>query len=341
MNASKSRIAIIGANGNMGLKRIQALMHSRGADFCKENLVLCDIANHQIKKLELELPLKNSAAEILNDPSISHVIISTPNSRARDQMLLAALEKGKHILIEKPLAMNRDVIEKANRLVGKKQGSYKSAYNLEYFPSIQKLKTDRNRLGPLRMIHTFYGNGWFNPLQEVQGWVRDPELPSGVEYFMGCHMVSLLWLFAESHKIIDRKIHATSSRFPNITDNAVISIQLESLTFNAIVSWVYWKNIFNIHLLGSDGLATVDSLVKYIKYGQAGEKVNLIERQKGMPKETSSVFTYENVDPRSADLEFLDIEMNAWLGDLESGSFSQEAECKKNLFIHECLAPEG
>ena len=77
---------------------------------------VCDLREERLAGLQKLYPgLKTCthAAELINDPEIDAVVIATPVS-AHFELTLAALQAGKHVLVEKPLAQTSD---QARRLI--------------------------------------------------------------------------------------------------------------------------------------------------------------------------------------------------------------------------------
>ena len=60
-----------------------------------------------LRKLYPSLNTTSNSAELINDPSIDAIIIATPVS-THFELTLEALRKGKHVLVEKPLASTSD-----------------------------------------------------------------------------------------------------------------------------------------------------------------------------------------------------------------------------------------
>ena len=56
-----------------------------------------------VKKMYPEIEIGNSAENIFADEDINAVVISTP-ARTHFQLVMQALEAGKHVLVEKPMA---------------------------------------------------------------------------------------------------------------------------------------------------------------------------------------------------------------------------------------------
>jgi predicted dehydrogenase len=104
---SKLKIGIIGTGG------IASWAHAPGyhsiPDDC-EIVWACDIKEDVLKAYADERDIKNRTTDykdILNDPEIDAVSVCTPNI-AHKMVAVDALNAGKHVLCEKPLAMNAD-----------------------------------------------------------------------------------------------------------------------------------------------------------------------------------------------------------------------------------------
>jgi len=116
--ASKIGAAVIGA-GYWGYKLIREYL-ALAREYGIELRAVADISHEKLKKISRELGvprdrLYTNYKEILNDPNIEAVHIATPNEThfpiARD-----ALEHGKNVLLEKPMALNSSEAFKLARL---------------------------------------------------------------------------------------------------------------------------------------------------------------------------------------------------------------------------------
>jgi dTDP-4-amino-4,6-dideoxygalactose transaminase/predicted dehydrogenase len=92
---------------------------------------------------------------VLADHSITAIVLATPAPQHAD-MAIAALDAGKHVFVEKPLALAvadgeriQDAARKARRLV-------MAGHSFQYHPAFVKLKAlvDEGQLGRLRHIHS-------------------------------------------------------------------------------------------------------------------------------------------------------------------------------------------
>lgn len=102
-----------------------------------------------------------SLEELVSDASVGAVHICTPNHVHHDQTK-AAMEAGKHVMCEKPLAMNThesasliELARKAGRVGG-------VAYNLRYYPLCHEARSivQRGLIGEPRLMHGSFLQDW-------------------------------------------------------------------------------------------------------------------------------------------------------------------------------------
>lgn len=93
--------------------------------------------------------------EILNDKTIDAVIIATP-AVSHAAFATQALEAGKHVFVEKPLALKVQDAEKLCDLARKKDRHLMVGHLLRYHPVFQKLKeiVDQGSLGRIQYIYS-------------------------------------------------------------------------------------------------------------------------------------------------------------------------------------------
>ena len=116
---------------------------------------------------------------LLDDPDVDAVEIITPHHLHR-QMAIDALEAGKHVSVQKPMALN---VTDADAMVAAAERSgrlFRVVENYRYFPAVNKAKEllDEGEIGkPLSLrIKSLTGNakhGWDIPTG-AQGWRSDP-----------------------------------------------------------------------------------------------------------------------------------------------------------------------
>jgi predicted dehydrogenase/threonine dehydrogenase-like Zn-dependent dehydrogenase len=131
--------------------------------------------------------------EILADPEIDAVIIATRHN-AHAQLCIEAAKAGKHVFVEKPLALTAEDCAAVAEAVAHAGVLLAVGFNRRYSPHIRlakRLLTDRT--GPKMMVYR--ANAGFIPLNH---WVYDPVEGGGRIVGEACHFIDLLTYIAGS-----------------------------------------------------------------------------------------------------------------------------------------------
>ena len=150
-------------------------------------------AHHLAKRSGFE-QVSTDIDKVLNDPEVNTVVIATGHD-SHASLVCRALESGKHVFVEKPLAIRDDelqkIIEAKNRydnlqlMVG---------FNRRFSPHSLKMKELlKARSEPLAMTYTVNAG---NIPPDVP--VHDLEVGGGRIIGEGCHFIDLLYFFADS-----------------------------------------------------------------------------------------------------------------------------------------------
>jgi predicted dehydrogenase len=159
---------------------------------------------------------------LLSDDEIDAVYIATPVHLHAAQAIAAA-EAGKHVLCEKPMAMNPEECDRmidAARSQGVKLGV---AYYRRFYPVVERIKEiiKAGEIGvpALAQMEAFE---WFNPAAgDPRSWLLQKELSGGGPMFdFGCHRIEvLLNIFGPisevkaliANTVFDREVEDTAS----------------------------------------------------------------------------------------------------------------------------------
>jgi predicted dehydrogenase len=147
--------AVIGC-GLIGRKRVNAL----GAH---PILYTCDLDAGRAADLAQLVPgctAVTDFAAVLADPRVDAVIVSTLNASLAP-ITLAAVRAGKHVIVEKPGALNAAqlrVIEAAAKQTG---ALVRLGYNHRFHPALRKAReiVDSGVMGPMMFLRARYGHG--------------------------------------------------------------------------------------------------------------------------------------------------------------------------------------
>jgi predicted dehydrogenase len=99
--------------------------------------------------------------ELLGDPEIDAVHICTPNS-LHFPMGMAAMEAGKHVMCEKPLASTLPEAESMTAMAKEKKLANCTLYNLRSYPQVQNMRglREAGELGEIRVVQGTYSQDW-------------------------------------------------------------------------------------------------------------------------------------------------------------------------------------
>lgn len=121
------------------------------------------------------------------------VVVCSPNA-AHYQQTCRSLDRGLHVLCEKPLALDRsqieDVIERTARSGRIVSIAHQRRYQARYFAARRELTANRDVYGPLREIHLFLSENWSQAI--VGTWRNDPAQNCGYFGDAGIHLVDVV-----------------------------------------------------------------------------------------------------------------------------------------------------
>ena len=105
--------------------------------------------------------VKGEYQSVLNDEDLDAIHICTPNA-LHFSMAAAALEAGKHVLCEKPLATSSVDARKLVALAAKAGVRHATNHNLRYYPMVQQMRRMREDgdLGDIFIVQGTYSQDW-------------------------------------------------------------------------------------------------------------------------------------------------------------------------------------
>lgn len=161
---------------------------------------------------------------ILNDPEVDLVLITTRHD-SHAKLVTESLESGKHVFVEKPLALNQDEL---NTIISKYRSlgnglSVNVGFNRRFSPYAQKAK---ELLGgatsELNMIATM--NAGFIP---PDVWVHEMNTGGGRIVGEACHFIDLM-IFLSGSYVKSVVMSALGNNPQKNTDNAIITLKFEN-----------------------------------------------------------------------------------------------------------------
>ena len=97
--------------------------------------------------------------EMFHDENVDIIYITTPHN-THIEFMKEALANGKHLLVEKSIALNSEELDEAIRIADEKQVVLAEAMTIFHMPIYKKLKAliDSGAMGELRMIQMNFGS---------------------------------------------------------------------------------------------------------------------------------------------------------------------------------------
>ncbi|HXQ36519.1 MAG TPA: bi-domain-containing oxidoreductase, partial [Anaerolineales bacterium] len=151
-------------------------------------------AQHSGKKFGFKYAT-SSNEEIINDPNINTVAILTRHD-SHAELVIQALKAGKHVFVEKPLAINSKQLEQVKKLlVSDLKSLLTVGFNRRFAPLAQTLSSFRfHRTEPLHVHYRV--NAGYLPLNH---WTHDAQIGGGRIIGEACHFVDFItFLVGES-----------------------------------------------------------------------------------------------------------------------------------------------
>ncbi len=244
---------IIGA-GNIARKFRDAVSQTEGAEVTA--VASKDVLRAKKWAEEESVPhYYGSYGTMLRDEPIDAVYIATTNNFHQEN-ILSCLHAGKHVLCEKPLAMNSTHAKEAIRLARKKQLFLMEAMWSRFLPKSQAVR-DWVLCGKI---------GTVKLMQATIGWVGDevynhrlfvPELGGGSLYDLGIYPLELLPYYT-GQKIID--VQKLVHRYPTGVDESVsLNLTLEHCFANIQCSFTT-KLTEDAYLYGDRGYIRIPKI---------------------------------------------------------------------------------
>ena len=143
-------------------------------------------AQHSAKKFGFRYAT-SSADEINNDENINTVAILTRHD-LHSELVIKALEAGKHVFVEKPLAVNAEQLEKVETALTNHSSLVTVGFNRRFAPLAQELASFyADRVEPIH-VHYRVNAGYI----QLKHWAHDPEQGGGRIIGEGCHFIDFV-----------------------------------------------------------------------------------------------------------------------------------------------------
>jgi predicted dehydrogenase len=249
------RVAIVGC-GLIGHKRARSLGDSR-------LVAAADTDAARAEQLASQVPGCAAMSDwqaAVTRPDVDAVLVATTNNWLAP-VTLAAVQSGKHVLVEKPAARSADELSPVLAAAREAGVVVKVGFNHRFHPAFVKARAifESGALGPLLYVRARYGHG--GRLGYDREWRADPAIAGGGELLdQGVHLIDLARWFAGDFVRVHGQIATYFWDMP-VEDNGFLLLE----TARGQVAWLHascteWRNLFCFEVFGRDGKLQVDGL---------------------------------------------------------------------------------
>ena len=174
------------STANIGVKKVIPAMQS-GQLSTVSAIASRDLAKAKAFAAQLNIPtVYGSYEELLADPNIDAIYNPLPN-QLHVPWAIRAAEAGKHVLCEKPLAMNRTEAESLLEVRARTRVLIGEAFMIRSHPQWLRTRAliDQGRIGQLRSVSALFS--YFN--NDPANIRNIPETGGGALYDIGCYCI--------------------------------------------------------------------------------------------------------------------------------------------------------
>ena len=189
------------------------------------------------------------------------ICLSTPTHAAHT---IKALDAGKHVFCEKPIALTMDEARQVAQAARRAKGKFTVGHVVRFFPEYARAHDllAQGEIGEPKVIHTLRGGGF--PPWSSNNWMGDLAQSGGVALDLACHELDWLrWCCGEATRVFARGLAYTHLAAGQSRDHALIVTRFKSGAMaHTEVSWAVPRGgpfMTQVEVAGSRGIMKFDN----------------------------------------------------------------------------------
>jgi predicted dehydrogenase len=286
-------VAVIGCGG-IGTRRAATAAENDNTRL----VAVADVAADRAQSVaaRFNCAWSTSWEKVVGRDDVHLVIVSTSNN-FHAPVSIAAMERGKHVLCEKPLARNPDEARQMVEAAQRNSVKLKTGFNHRFHHQVQKARQlyEAGAIGDILFIRARTGHGGGEAF--AQSWFAHKELSGGGTFLdNGVHLLDLArWFmgeFAQATGFVSTNLWPIAPCEDNgfglfrTADNRVASLHS---------SWTQWRGYLSMELWGTKGFIAID---------YDPPRTVLVQRERGPNGESiEQSFSFAGVRDRSWERE--------------------------------------
>src|SRR5271163_423137 len=283
----KVRVSVVGA-GYWG-KNLVRNFHSLGA---LESV--CDTNEETLNRVrnEYRVAVTKDYNAILSEPAVEAVVIAAPAALHFD-LTRRALRAGKHVFVEKPLALNaiegKELVELANA----QSAVLMVGHILHYHPAITELTRliQQGHLGKIQYIHSSRLNLGKLRTEENILWSFAPH---DISVILGVLGETPLYAAAQGGSYLN----------PPVVDTTLSTLEFQNgVKAHIFVSWLHPFKEQKLCIIGTEKMAVFDDLEPEKKLVLYAHKINWVDRKPVAERDGGQVIALPKEEPLRKECE--------------------------------------
>jgi predicted dehydrogenase len=297
---------------------------ARNFDLLSQLRWLCDLDEEHLRTVGRRHPgaqLTTRFDDLLSDPELDAIVVATPVP-THAPLAKQALEAGKHVFVEKPMAMNAADAEELVALAEERDLVLMPGHLLIYHPAVRKLKelTASEDLGEIRYV---YGN------RQNHGKIRTNE---NALWSLGVHDLSVI-LYLIDEEPSEAWAHGNAFLNAGIEDVVFCYLRFPSgKVAHMHLSWLDPHKMRKMTVVGSKKMVVFDDM-------ELERKVTIFDKSEEKPTATYGEWRTRTGDiyiPKIANDEPLRLECQHFL-DLVAGEGDRVQAARDGLVVVRAL----
>jgi len=229
--------------------------------------------------------------EIIADPGVNVVVVATRHN-LHCRQVIASLEAGKHVFVEKPLCLNREELSEISQTYSQVRAAgdpyppvLQVGYNRRFAPMAQELKEFLQDIREPLIIHYRVNAGYIPP----DHWVHDPQEGGGRIIGEVCHFVDfLIFLTGSLPEQVGAVALPNQGRYRD--DNVAVTLKFANGSVGVITYAANGDKAFpkeRVEVFGGGAAAVLDNFrrLEMIKEGRRQVSRSRFRQDKGFEGE--------------------------------------------------------
>ncbi|WP_281974571.1 Gfo/Idh/MocA family protein [Halobacillus litoralis] len=255
------KFAIVGC-GRIAKKHSEAIANAQGAEL----VALCDIDENRLNQMSVENNVRatyTTLTEMVQNPNIDVINICTPNA-VHAENAIEAIEAGKHVMVEKPIATSLEDADKIIEAADRKGVKAATVHQNRFNEAIQKTREafEEGMFG--EMSHGVASIRWNRNMgyYNQDSWRGTVNHQDGILMNQCIHNIDLLiWMMGPVKSVTGK----TVTRFRDIemedVGSAILEFQNGAIGMIEGAGTIYPTNLEEtLNLFGSNGTVCVGGI---------------------------------------------------------------------------------